>query len=168
MQDALVQRDYGTNSSFLREPFSSAPNPSFHQQYVWFGAPGGPAGGGSFSHPRATDRVEQPRGFSPFPQYHILCYPGDNIFLPRPEFPKSNGDQLNFTTFKNEFVKYIVPKVSDHKMLLCYLLQHCETKVRDKIQYFSSKGDAGYALACERLEREYGRPNINADVVNNA
>ena len=163
MQNALMQRVYGTNSSFPKDPFSSAPNPSFHQQSVWSGAPGGLAGGVAFSHPRTNDRMVQPRGFSPVPQYLVLCYPGDNIFLPRPEFPKFNGDLLNFTTFKNEFVKYIVPEVSDHKMLLCYLLQHCETKVRDKIQHFSNKGDAGYALACERLEREYGRPNIIAD-----
>ena len=127
------------------------------------GPRGGLAGGVAFSHPRTNDHMVQPRGFSPVPQYPVLCYPGDNIFLPRPEFPKFNGDPQNFTTFKNEFVKYIVPKVSDHKMLLCYLLQHCETKVRDKIQHFSNKGDAGYALACERLEREYGRPNIIAD-----
>ena len=163
MQNALLQRDYGTNSFFPRDLFSSAPNPSFHQQSVWSGAPGGLAGGVAFSHPRTNDRMVQPHGFSPVPQYPVLCYPGDNIFLPRPEFPKFNGDPLNFTTFKNEFVKYIVPKVSDHKMLLCYLLQHCETKVRDKIQHFSNKGDAGYALACERLEREYGRSNIIAD-----
>ena len=101
-----MQRDYGTNSSFPKDPFSSAPNPSFHQQSVWSGAPGGLAGGVAFSHPRTNDCMVQPRGFSPVPQYPVLCYPGDNIFLPRPEFPEFNGDPLNFTTFKNEFVKY--------------------------------------------------------------
>ena len=40
MQNALMQRDYGTNSSFPRDPFSSAPNPSFHQQSVWSGPRG--------------------------------------------------------------------------------------------------------------------------------
>ena len=104
------------------KPFSSAPNPSFLQQPVWSRAPGGLAGGFAFPHPRTNDCLVQFRGFSPFSQYPALCYPGDNIFLPRSEFPKFNGDPLDFTTFKNEFIKYIVAKVSDPKMLLCYLL----------------------------------------------
>ena len=37
----------------------------------------------------------------------------------------------------------IVPKALDYKKFLYYLLQHCETKVRDKIQHSSNKGDAG-------------------------
>ena len=48
-------------------------------------------------------------------------------------------------------------------MLLCYLLQHCEQPIRNKLQHFSNKGDAGFNLAKERLEREYGRSCIIAD-----
>ena len=56
-----------------------------------------------------------------------------------------------------------MPKGSDNKVLLCYLLQYCKTKVRDKIQHFTNKGNAGYALVCERLKQTYSRPNIIAD-----
>ena len=125
MQNALhnlTLRDYGTNSSFPRDPFSRrAPNPSFHQQSVCSGSLEGPAGVVA-PLPGTTDHMVQPWRFSPFLQYPVLCYPGDNIFLPRCEFPKFSGDLVKFTICKNEFVKYIVglPKVSNHKMLLCY------------------------------------------------
>ena len=48
-------------------------------------------------------------------------------------------------------------------MLLCYLLQHCEDPINNKLLHFSNKGDAGFTLAKERLEREYGPSCVIAD-----
>ena len=48
-------------------------------------------------------------------------------------------------------------------MLFCYLLQHCESNVKEKLNHFSNKGSESYALAMGRLEREYGRPCIIVD-----
>ena len=47
---------------------------------------------------------------------------------------------------------------------MCYLIQHCENTVKEKIRHFSDKGDRGYQLAKARLKKENGRPCINADV----
>ena len=85
-------------------------------------------------------------------------------FMPRPELPKFDGNPLNYTFFINGFEKHIESKISDNKLLLCYLIQHCENTVKEKIKHFSNKGDLGYQLAKARLEKEYGRPCIIADV----
>ena len=85
-------------------------------------------------------------------------------FMPRPELPKFDGNPLNYTLFINGFEKHIESKISDNKLLLCYLIQHCENTVKEKIKHFSNKGDLGYQLAKARLEKEYGRPCIIADV----
>ena len=59
--------------------------------------------------------------------------------------------------------KHVKPKVRDNEMLFCYLLQHCESNVKEKLNHFSNKGSESYALAMGRLEREYGRPCIIID-----
>ena len=87
----------------------------------------------------------------------------DDRYLPRPEFTKFHGDPLEFKTFLNNFETHIVRKVRDPKILLCYLLQHCAPNIRERLQHFSNKGDDGFKLAKERLEREYGRPCVIAD-----
>jgi len=100
-------------------------------------------------------------GYLPTPPQGVLL--NYDTFLPKPEFPKFNGNPLNYLTFINNFEKYIVPKVLDQKMLFCCLLQLCERPVTDQIQHFSNKGDSGYIMARERLQQEYGRPGIIAD-----
>ena len=87
----------------------------------------------------------------------------DDRYLPRPELTKFNGNPLEYKTFMNNFERHIVPKVRDSKILLCYLLQQCEPYVRNKLQHFSNKGDAGFHLAKARLEKEYGQPCVIAD-----
>jgi len=59
----------------------------------------------------------------------------NDTFLQRPEFSKYNGNPLEYRTFMNNFKRHNVHKVRDPKMLLCYLLQHCEATVKDKIQH---------------------------------
>ena len=46
------------------------------------------------------------------------------------------------------------------KFLLCLLLQHCDVKVRNRLQHFSEKGQFGYQMAQDRLKREFGQPCI--------
>ena len=149
-----------SSSSSLSRPVSSTPKSPQHSP-TWTGPPGI----GTFPHHGSYEQLAQPFGYSPyFPQYQPVQNPyRDEFLLPRPQIPKFDGNPLNFMTFKNNFVKHIVPKVADRKMLLCYLLQHCEPKIRDKIQHFSNKGEAGYSLASDRLEKEYGRPSVIAD-----
>jgi len=84
----------------------------------------------------------------------------DSNLLPRSELPKLDGNPLNFITFKNNFLKHIVPKVTDRK---CYFDIYCNTANLKLGINYSNKGDAGFALATERLEREYGRPSSIAD-----
>ena len=45
----------------------------------------------------------------------------DEWWLPRPEFPKFDGNPLNFRTFVNNFEKHIEARVNDHTLRLCYL-----------------------------------------------
>ena len=49
-------------------------------------------------------------------------------------------------------------------MLFCLLLQHCDDKIKESIEHFSEKGDLAYALAKSKLQREFGRPCIIADI----
>ena len=139
-----------SSSSSLSRPVSSTPKSPQHLP-TWTGPPGI----GTFPHPGSYEQLAQPIGYSPyFPQYQpVQNLYRDEFLLPRPQIPKFDGNPLNFMTFKNNFVKHIVPKVADRKMLLCYLLQHCEPKIRDKIQHFSNKGEDGYSLASDRLEK---------------
>ena len=53
-------------------------------------------------------------------------------FMPRPEFPKFDGNPLNYTLFINGFERHVESKISDNKLLLCYLIQHCENTVKRK------------------------------------
>ena len=95
MQNALKQRDYSTNSSFPREPFSSAPNPSFHQQSVWSWAPGGLVGGVAFFGATTTDRELTDR------EQRRLAEKGDPKYIftiPRAILPKpSLCDEITAT-----------------------------------------------------------------------
>ena len=84
-------------------------------------------------------------------------------YLTRPELTKFNGNPLEYKTFMNNFERHIVPKVRDSKILLCYLLQQCEPSVKNKLQHFCNKGNAGFHLAKARLEKEYGQPCVIAD-----
>ena len=99
----------------------------------------------------------------PHPQLTSCVFHKDNLFLPRPEFVKFDGSPLNFTSFKTNFEKHVKPKMRDSEMLFCYLLQHCESNVKEKLNHFSDKGSESYALAIGRLELEYGRPCIIVD-----
>ena len=108
---------------------------------------------------RPITAVRPPPGFTPF---SYLSY--DELFLPRPEFEKFNGNPLEFKTFLTSFETYIEPRVHDKKMLFCLLLQHCEDKVRLKIEHFGERDEQAYELAKERLKREFGRSCIIADL----
>jgi len=84
----------------------------------------------------------------------------DDWLLPRPEFPKLDGDPLNYRTFINNFEKHIEATVRDNKMRLCYLIQNCEARAKQKIQHFSNIKEQGFELAKSRLNEEYGRSSI--------
>ena len=71
---------------------------------------------------------------------------------------------LNFKTFLTSFETYIEPRVHDKKMLFCLLLQHCEDRVRLKIEHFGERDEQAYELAKERLKREFGTSCIIADL----
>ena len=102
-----------------------------------------------------------PRPFF-FPRAHQLSY--DELFLPRPEFKKFNGNPLEFHSFIANFERHVEPRVSDQKILFCLLLQHCEGKVRDRIDSYTERGDLAYTLAKTKLQSEYGRPCVIADI----
>ena len=107
--------------------------------------------------------VSNPQVCAPHPHVTPCVFHNDDLFLPRPEFVKFDGNPLNFITFKTNFEKHIKPKVRDSEMLFCYLLPHCESNVKEKLNHFSNKGSESYELAVDRLEREYGRPCIIVD-----
>ena len=77
---------------------------------------------------------------------HLVLFIKDDLFLPRPEFLKFDGNPLNFVTFKTNFEKHVKPKVRDSEMPFCYLLQHCESNVKEKLNHFSNKASESYAL----------------------
>ena len=83
------------------------------------------------------------------PEFDNLKY--DNMFLPRPEFPKYSGDPLEFKAFISNFETHIEPRVKDQKMLFCLLTQHCFDPVRERIQRLAVKGEQCYQLAKLRL-----------------
>ena len=88
----------------------------------------------------------------------------DELFLPRPEFKKFDGNPLEFNSFLINFETHVKPRVHDKKMLLCLLLQHGEASVKERIEYFSEKGNSAYKLAKAKLLTEYGQPCIIANI----
>ena len=88
----------------------------------------------------------------------------DNHFLPRPELPKFSGDTLDFKSFINSFETHIEPRVQDEKTLFCLLLQHCSKVVKDRIEHFATSEEHPYAIAKQRLKKEYRTPWIISDV----
>ena len=99
----------------------------------------------------ATPRVACPPGFTPltYAQPSNSLYnqyarqPSyDELFLPRPEFKRFNGNPLEFNSFLINFETYVELRVHDQKMLFCLLLQHCEASVKERIEYFSEKGNS--------------------------
>ena len=63
---------------------------------------------------------------------------------------------LNFET-------HIESRFHDPKILLCLLFQHCDRKIRNRIQDFSDKDISGYRMARDRLEQEFDQPCITAE-----
>ena len=108
---------------------------------------------------RSITAVRPPPRFMPF---SYLSY--DELCLLKPEFKKFNGNPLEFKIFLSSFETYIEPRVHDKKMLFCLLLQHCEDRVRLKIEHFGERDEQAYELAKERLKREFGRSCIIADL----
>ena len=77
--------------------------------------------------------------------------------MSRPEFTKLDGNPLNYILFTSGFEKNIKSKISDNKLLLCYLIQLCEKTGEEKIKHFSNRSDHEYQLAKARLDEECGR-----------
>ena len=103
-----------------------------------------------------ASQVRQPPGFPSFsPYFHNVSY--DELFLPRPEFKKFNGNPLEFRSFIDNFETHVEARVHDDAMLFCLLLQHCENKIKTKIEHYADRGAYAYRLAKDRLQREYGR-----------
>ena len=97
------------------------------------------------------------------PLYHDQPVYFDDRFVPKPELPKFDGNPFNYRNFMLNFETHIESRFRDPKILLCLLLQHCDRKIRDRIQHFSDKGIFGYRMARDRLEREFGQPCIIAE-----
>ena len=47
--------------------------------------------------------------------------------------------------------------------LRCFLLQHCKSNVKEKLNHFFNKGSESYALAMGWLEQEYDHPCMIVD-----
>ena len=108
-------------------------------------------------------QARQPPGFASFAPYpYNVSY--DELFLPRPEFKKFNGNPLEFRSFISNFETHVEPRVHDNTMLFCLLLQHCEDKIKSKIEHYADRGTFAYRLAKDRLQREYGRECLIADM----
>ena len=88
----------------------------------------------------------------------------DELFLPRPELKNFNGNPLEYKSFISNFETHVEPRVRNSKMLFCLLLQHCGDKIKESIEHFSEKGDLAYALAKSKLQCDFGRPCIIADI----
>ena len=97
------------------------------------------------------------------PLYHDQPVYFDDRFVPKPELPKFDGNPLNYRNFMLNFETHIESRFRDPKILLRLLLQHCDRKIRDRIQHFFDKGISGYRMARDRLEREFGQPCIIAE-----
>ena len=104
-----------------------------------------------------------PMGLQPLPQFHRqLSY--DELFLPRPEFKKFNENPPEFCSFILNFETHIESRVNDPRMLFCLLLQHCEERVKPKIDHYVGRGEMAYRLAKTKLQQEYGRECVIADI----
>ena len=73
-----------------------------------------------------------------------------NCFFPGLSLKMFNGP-LEFNSFLINFEAHLEPRVHDQKMLFCLLLQHCETSVKKRIEYFSEKGNSTYKLVKTKL-----------------
>ena len=49
-------------------------------------------------------------------------------------------------------------------MLFCFLPQHCEERVKPKIDHYVGSGKMAYHLAKTKLQQEYGRKCVIADI----
>ena len=129
----------------------------------------------NFNRLPASNPLGPPPSSADSPIYsHVspLLYPGvynqnsvnyDSLFLPRPEFPKFSGDPLEYKAFMNNFETHIEPRVRDEKTLICLLLQHCSKDVKDRIEHFATSEVQPYAVAKQRLNKEYGSPWVISD-----
>ena len=80
--------------------------------------------------------------------------------LPRPTIEKFDGDPMNYWTFVRQFNAHIMRKVEGDDLRLLFLIQHCEPKVRTKIDHLTSKPHSvGFRMAWNILFEEYGRPH---------
>ena len=167
--EPLCSNIYSSNKS-KNEPVYSNLKESLSSEFQ------GPYRSGSVfaqSAPRAVPCVDLPYlGTQYYPRPNI-CSPGfaplnyptyDELFLPRPEFRRFNGNTLAYRAFIYNFKTHVEPRLNDQRMLFCLLLQHCESNVKDKIEHFSERGSMAYTLAKEKLYQEYGRPCIIADI----
>ena len=84
------------------------------------------------------------------------------MFLPRPEFPKSKEDPLEFKSFLNNFQTHLEPRVHDEQTLFFLLLQHCNEDIQGRINHLA-RHKACYQQANQKLVREYGSPWIISD-----
>ena len=84
------------------------------------------------------------------------------MFLPRPEFPKFNGNPLEFKSFLNNFETHLKPRVHDERTLFCLLLQHCSDNEENQINHLAGY-EACYQQAEQKRRREYGSAWIISD-----
>ena len=125
------------------------------------------------SAPRAVPCVDLPYlGTEYYPKPNI-CLPGfapltyptyDELFLPRPEFKRFNGDPLAYKAFISNFETHLEPRLNGQRMLFYLFLQHCESNARDKIEHFSERGSMAYTLAKKKLISRVRGPCIIADI----
>jgi len=73
---------------------------------------------------------------------------------------KFDGNPMNFWTFKRQFEAYIVKKTQSDEMCLLFLLQHCEPRVRQRIEHFTSKDPSDRYR--NTLFHECGQPHLIA------
>ena len=63
-----------------------------------------------------------------------------------------DGDPMNYWTFVRQYEAHVVKRVKDYETHLLLLLQHCEPKVRHKIDHLTAKAPSeGFQMACEIL-----------------
>nr|CAB3263161.1 uncharacterized protein LOC104265735 [Phallusia mammillata] len=90
-------------------------------------------------------------------------YSSDERFLPRPKIMSFNGDPMEYWTFIRNFEAHVATKVHSDDLRLVYLLQHCDDKVRPKIDHLTKRPVEGYRQARQKLFHEYGQPHIIAN-----
>ena len=101
------------------------------------------------------------RSYSPFT--NVPCQPWlynvdyDSVFLRRPEFPKFNGNPLEFKPFLNNFETHLEPRVHDERTLFCLLLQHCSDDIQGQINHLAGH-EACYQKAKQKFMKKYGSP----------